>query len=241
MNDAMYVAASGMNAVQQALDNSTHNLVNSQTPGFQSRRVVMQNFGSYLDVAEEQEDMIGAREVIAFEQGDLRQDDNPLAMAIEGEGFFMIRPREKGPTYYSRNGEFAINSKGQLATHGGYPVLDSQGGTIDVDSRKGPIRVQLDGTILQGESEIAKLGLVQFKTADRNRLTAASETLFAAPAEVKPVAADATLVHQGYLELPKYTIQGVVEMLIATRGYETMQRTLRTLDQVQDNAIRSVS
>ena len=51
----------------------------------------------------------------SFEQGSLRQTDNPLDLALEGEGFFKVRS-SKGE-FYTRGGMFRRNDEGTVVDH----------------------------------------------------------------------------------------------------------------------------
>jgi flagellar basal-body rod protein FlgG len=60
-----------------------------------------------------------------FEQGALKQSNNPFDLALEGEGFFtVLTPQGER---YTRNGTFLIDNNGTLVTKEGFPVLGEEG------------------------------------------------------------------------------------------------------------------
>ncbi|MCA9323337.1 MAG: flagellar hook-basal body complex protein [Planctomycetes bacterium] len=239
MNDALFIAASGMNAVQELLDNSARNTVNSQSPGFMSHRLVIKNFGSYLDTASERQGLIGTEERIQFEQGDLRHNDSPYALALQGDAFFSVRAEGEGE-FLTRNGDFHAVVDGRLLTRGGYELLGQDGEPIVVNPLGGPVRIDEDGTVLQDDAEIARIKLTEFDLADRNRLVPAAETLYSFPEGATGRPPTTTTVHQGYLEFPAFGMRGMIEMLMSTKAYDSTQRAIRAMDQLNEQAIRSV-
>ena len=238
MNDALYVAASGMHAIQRMLETSAHNAVNTHTPGYQPRKVLLQNFGSFLDDVGNREHLVAGREVVAFEQGDLRKTESPFAVALEGDGFLAVRDG-KGDVYYTRNGDFRLNAEGRLVTHAGYEVMAEGERAITVDGT-GQVQIAKDGAVVQDGAEIARLQVWEFDGADRARLVPAAETLFKAPDGVGARPAESTVVHHGYLENPRYGgVQAMVSMLVASRNHDAMQRAIRAIDEAHENTIRS--
>ena len=105
MFHALYTAASGMTAQQINLDNIANNLANASTAGFRSRRLQFQDL-LYQNLvmpgaAATQQTTISAGLQIGLgsrssasemtqTQGDLTETDNPLDIAIQGNGFFQI-------------------------------------------------------------------------------------------------------------------------------------------------------
>ena len=68
--------------------------------------------------------VFATREIGAFstQQGDLESTENPLDVAIKGNGYFIIQPVE-GELALSRRGDFKIDSEGQLSNGEGSLVL----------------------------------------------------------------------------------------------------------------------
>lgn len=238
MNDALYVAASGMETVQRMLDTASHNAVNNQSPGYQRHEIVARAFGSFLKDATDRENLIGGREVVIFDQGELRPDPRPYSLALEGDGFFAVKG-DDGNTYYTRNGQFTLDEAARLSTAAGY-VLQGEGGEIAVDPSGGDVTIDEEGAVLQAGGEIGRIRVVGFSKEDLHRLEKAGETIFAAPADAVPGPAQGTRVHQHSLELPGFGMQATIKMLLASKNFDAMQRTIRTIDQVQQQLIRAV-
>ena len=153
---SMNTALSGMNAQARALGHISDNVANSQTIGFKRTDT---NFVSYI--SESSLDVHRPGTVLARPdftnqvQGNIEQVENPLAMAVSGQGFFtaamptnrnndgsiVFDPR----TFYTRAGDFNRDSGGYLVNGAGYalqgwPVTDGQ---VD-KAQVAPIRVLED-------------------------------------------------------------------------------------------------
>jgi flagellar hook protein FlgE len=152
----MNTAMSGMNAQSRALGHISDNVANSQTIGFKRTDT---NFVSFISESNNEVHRPGtvvARPDFANQvQGTIEQVENPLALAITGQGFFTaalpIGKDDDGATrfdsrqFYTRAGDFNRNSEGYMVNGSGYVL---QGWSVDngvVDkTRLTPIRIQED-------------------------------------------------------------------------------------------------
>jgi len=138
---SMNTAISGLTAQARALGHVADNVANSQTTGFKRTDT---NFVSYVTRSTKQVNQPGS--VIARPdytnsvQGTVQPSDNPLAMAIAGQGMFAValpRGTEDGQpvfdarTFYTRAGDFKMNTDGYLVNGQGYYLqgwqADSEG------------------------------------------------------------------------------------------------------------------
>ncbi|MDD2740851.1 MAG: flagellar hook protein FlgE [Rhodocyclaceae bacterium] len=107
---------SGLGASSRALDVISSNVANSSTVGFKaSSTVFADTFASAMGggVSNLQVGMGGNTLAVrqSFTQGATTSTNNPLDMAIGGNGFFVI-DRANGTQAYSRNGQFDLNKDG---------------------------------------------------------------------------------------------------------------------------------
>ncbi len=142
---ALDTAVSGLGAQSDAITNISDNVANSQTVGYKR---VGTNFADYLTVSTPT--LNGPDSVVAMPayrndvQGTITQSSNPLAMAIDGAGFFAVTqatgttnsgtPTFSTQTSYTRAGDFSMNKDGYLVNSAGnfleaYPV--SPTGTVN--------------------------------------------------------------------------------------------------------------
>jgi flagellar hook protein FlgE len=125
----MNTAISGLSAQSASFGNISEDVANSQTVGFKR---VDTDFTNYLTTSTATQNESGA--VIATPdyvnnvQGTITQTDNPLAMAITGQGFFAVSqstgnangvPTFDPQQYYTRAGDFTMNAQGYLVNSAG--------------------------------------------------------------------------------------------------------------------------
>ena len=175
---ALWIAKTGLDAQDTRMSVVANNLANVNTTGFKRDRAVFQDL-LYQTVrapgAQSSENtqlpsglMIGTGVRTAateklFTQGNLVQTSNSLDTAVEGRGFFEILLPD-GSVGYSRDGQFQLDSQGQIVTSEGYLV--QPGLTIPEDTLN--ITIGEDGSVsalVAGDNaptDIGQLQLVDF-------------------------------------------------------------------------------
>ncbi|MBI5283294.1 MAG: flagellar hook protein FlgE [Candidatus Solibacter usitatus] len=118
-------ALSALGAHATAVDVVGNNLANLNTPGYKSSVVafsdlVTQSLGAGL--GETQVGFGVARPVTIrqFSQGAIQASSGPLDVAIQGDGFLMVREPISSTLLYTRGGNLQINKSGQLVTATGF-------------------------------------------------------------------------------------------------------------------------
>ena len=85
-------------------------------------------------------------------------------------------------------------------------------------------------------------GCDQLALFDQRQLQVVGETLFRVPAAIRELPGDATLVRHGFLEMPKHGgTKGMVEMVMASKNYDAMQKAMKMLAKTRETLIRSVN
>jgi len=129
----LHTASSGLNVSSTTMSIIGDNIANVNTVGFKKGRAsfadAFPNAVGYVHGPLQ----IGTgaytnKTTSLFGQGALQSSDNQLDMAINGNGFFTIR--DGAETFYTRNGEFYLDSDGYLVTGSGLRV---QGYTANND------------------------------------------------------------------------------------------------------------
>ncbi len=115
---------SGLGAASQNLDVIGNNIANTSTVGFKSATVNFADiYASSLFGTSSQQAGLGTQVTSVtqdFSQGNITTTDNPLDVAINGNGFFVLS--DNGAPVYSRNGQFQLNSSGYLVNSTGAHV-----------------------------------------------------------------------------------------------------------------------
>ena len=126
---AMNSAISGLSAQSHAFGNISDNVANSQTSGFKR---VDTSFISLLTTSSlttnEPGAVVARPDYVNSVQGTITQTENPLGLAIAGQGFFSVSqqigtvagtPTFNPQLYYSRAGDFQLNKTGYMINSAG--------------------------------------------------------------------------------------------------------------------------
>lgn len=112
---------SGLNAAAKSLDVIGNNVANANTVGFkQSRAEFADVYANSLNGSGSSQAGIGVKvsEIQRiFTQGNITSTDNPLDIAINGNGFFRVS--NSGSITYTRNGQFQLDKAGYIVTSSG--------------------------------------------------------------------------------------------------------------------------
>src|SRR3974390_1935374 len=106
-------ALSGLNAASQNLDAIGNNIANASTVGFKEGRAEFADVFASSMASSGTQIGIGTRLAAVspqFTQGNITTTNNPMDVAINGQGFF--RMNTGGVISYSRDGEFQLDKHG---------------------------------------------------------------------------------------------------------------------------------
>lgn len=116
---------SGLNAAAKNLDVISHNVANANTVGFKLGQAQFADvFAASLFGAGTTPAGLGtklASVVQQFTQGNITTTNNPLDLAINGGGFFLVRDTT-GTSFYTRNGQFQLDKNGYIVNLQGHRV-----------------------------------------------------------------------------------------------------------------------
>jgi flagellar hook protein FlgE len=127
---SMYTAISGLNAQAAAFSNISDNMANSQTVGYKQVDTAFIDYLTTSTATQNQSGSVATRpEYQNEQQGTVQQSDDPLAMAITGQGFFAVseqaglnangQPLFNPQQFYTRAGDFTQNAQGYLVNSAG--------------------------------------------------------------------------------------------------------------------------
>jgi flagellar basal-body rod protein FlgF len=242
VNVSLYQAASALNANARWQEVISENMASAAIPGFKKQEISFEAVRAGMlspnkSAATAQPVALPAtRTHLNFSAGEVRRTDVNTDLAIEGSGFFEVQ-LSNGTTGYTRDGEFKVNSQGELVTKQGHLVM-GQGGPIQLDRNNSTAtHVAADGTVSQGSEVRGKLNLVSFN--DPNLLTPISGGFFVAkdPA-LQPVDDTKTNVRQGFLEGSNTSaVTEMANMISVMRAYEANQRVIQMQDERMGRAI----
>ena len=257
MYSGLYTAVSGSLAQEKRLTLLTNNLANATTVGFKFDEAIFHAVNVPTMVGP-LPTVDGTNFVVApidplmarytpqhpdvnvqtdFSQGPLRETGNPLDVALEGEGFFVVE-MPNGEAAYTRQGSFTINGNGFLVTQSGLRVQGQQG-PIAVSG--GQISIDASGQITVDGALRDRLKLVQF--AAPMPLEKMGDALFRNQTpDVTPSDAADLNVHQGTVEGSNSPLIRLLGAIIQTsRAYEAYQRTIQIFDTTAGRAVNDIA
>ena len=163
---------SGLNATSKNLEVIGNNVANANTFGAKSSRAEFADMvAASINGASTATPGIGTNmEAIAqqFTQGNITATENPLDLAINGNGFFQLN--NGGATEYTRNGQFKLDRDGFIVNNQSKQLLGYEAdnlGTIQPGLAK-PLRLPTSGISPQGTSAIK----MEFNLDARSQSTA---------------------------------------------------------------------
>lgn len=125
---SMYTALAGLNAAQTDLSVTSNNIANSATTGFRASRV---NFGDIYSnsPASKTATTVGSGVAVQnveqeFRQGSIVSSGNTLDLAIDGQGFFAVRPALSTQRLaYTRAGAFSLDAGNRVTDPMGQALM----------------------------------------------------------------------------------------------------------------------
>ncbi|MFV9615725.1 MAG: flagellar hook protein FlgE [Gammaproteobacteria bacterium] len=112
-------ALSGIQAASTDLGIIGNNIANSATTGFKSSRAEFADV--FTSIGQGVRVQTAAQQ---FSQGNIAFTDNPLDLAISGNGFFQLE--NSGSTVYSRSGNFKLDASGSVVNNEGFSLMARQ-------------------------------------------------------------------------------------------------------------------
>ena len=245
----LWSAASGMAAQKLTIDVIANNLANVNTTGFKKSRSDFEDLmyqtirqaGSITSTGGQVATGIhvgmGAMPVgvqKAFMQGDFTETKNELDLAIEGNGFFKVL--SNGDEFYTRAGNFKLDSEGNVVTSSGDSLQPEF--TIPIDTVSISIDKTGTVTVFDQAGTGSSLGVIEIYTfPNAPGLFSLGHNLYRpTDASGDPIAGTAgsdgvgTIV-QGFLEMSNVdVVEEMVAMIMAQRAYEINSKAIQTAD-----------
>jgi flagellar basal-body rod protein FlgF len=238
MGNGIFVAASGATARLLEMDVMSNNLANASTIGHKKDQMTFESVEPENMAARAGNDdkhFVKVKETTTnFNQGTMLRTNNPLDIALRGDGFLRIETPEG--ERLTRDGRLIVGRDGTLRHSQGHLVLDTKGEAIHLPPERVP-NVAPDGRVLSGELEVATLDLVHVDLTEG--LERDSSGFFIAPGPDKIMADLTTEVLQGHLESGNANaVQSMVQLIELQRSYESMHQVISTYKQMDESAVR---
>lgn len=248
MNIGLYQSAASLSALERWQDAVAQNITSAQNTGFRKRTVEFstESAGEWnLNPSAHASDGQGLSAVfprtsagINFLTGETQPTRRELDVAIQGEGFFEIQNPD-GSRAYTRSGEFNMTPDRTLVTAGGQEVLSDSGSPIVMLPSGGPVTINADGTVFQGETLLGRLSIQKFSNTAALIPSQGGTFIAAAGAGMTPV--EEPQLMQGYLEQSNVQpLREMVDLVLISRAYEANQRMISAFDQQAQKALEAL-
>ncbi len=257
---SLHIAATGMKAQEAQLDSISNNLANSSTAGYKRMRadfqdLVYQNIQAAgtqttATTMSPSGNQVGSGVRIAatsrsFSQGPIQTTDNPLDVAIEGSGFFVVQ-RSDGTQAYTRSGQLRTDAQGQVVNAEGM-LLDPP---VTIPSDATSVTIGADGTVtatISGQSAAVQVGQLQLASfVNPGGLQAIGHNLLiptAASGEAQVGAAGSDgrgSLLQGAIEHSNVEVaEEMIGLIAAQRSYEVNSKVITAADEMLRSAVRA--
>lgn len=254
MFQPLYVAATGLDAIQDDILDITNNLANAKTVGFKKGRAEMESLfyveKSFKDVL--YDEMAGTESTPVnveygtgvrvastpkdHSQGAIEVTNNPLDLAIQGEGFFIVRMPDGTPAY-SRAGNFRVDNEGNIVDPNGR-ILEPG---LVVPSDTTSVTISQDGTIMiarNNEKDLTEIGQVTLaRFTNKAGLKSIGQNLYQkTEASGDPVIGIANA--EGYGSINQYSLEQsnvdviseMMRMVMAQRVFDTVTKAVQSYE-----------
>lgn len=256
----LYSSASGMTSSIQQMDVIGNNMANVNTSAYKEKENIFKSFPETdlvrtndretttpLGNSDPRPDLGSMAMGVAsdgtytnFKQGSLRSTDNPLDVALEGEGFFTVQMPE-GERAYTRDGTFKMNDENQIVTSSGRRILGVNGNPIQLPGETSGITITPDGNIHdQDNQQIGQLRVVQFENPQKSEELGENLYRQGENNEIQFPAEDVK-IRQGVVEQPNFSpVKQMTRMIEVSRRYEMNSTALKQQDSALGQAISQV-
>jgi flagellar hook protein FlgE len=262
-------AVSALDQFQQQLDVIGNNIANVNTAGFKSADVefadaLSQNIGDNAAGTEQVGTGVTTSSITnQFTQGSITNTGVASNMAVNGNGFFLVKDPATGQEYVTRDGDFTVDPNGYLVTSTGMRV---QGYTDSTDTTIGDIQINNSGapggdtSALQSYT-IGTNGAVSLLLADGTQytggqvllqnftsptqLSSVGNNLYTGMANAGPLSAAVAPgtnglggIVTGSLEMSNVDLASQLTSLITTqRAYEANSKVITTSDEILQDLV----
>lgn len=243
MENTSYVALSRQATLRRQMDVVANNLANMSTHGYKSGQMM---FVEHLTKSKGGESLLTpkmayVRDIATMtdtKPGAMETTGNPLDLAIQGEGYFVVQTPEG--ERYTRNGRLQLDNTGQLVNQLGQPVLADGGAPLIFAPEDTEIAVSSDGTVSTNNGELGKLRVVRFE--NDQLLDRTSGAQFATTEENPPQDVEEASVLQGAVEGSNVEpILEMAQMITVHRAYDSVKSFIEREDERQRTMIKELA
>ena len=262
-------AAAGIRSRVEALDLLANNLANANSTGYKADRELYRRYAAdqAYDATTGAFDPTQQPDIDSrwtdFSQGAFATTGEPLDVALEGKGFFVVTGQSIGgqtsageaspkpELLYTRDGHFrlvpveaeanntVLGRRSRLEAQDGFTVIGNEGKPILLDPRR-PVEFGRDGTVRQDGLVVNRL-LVADPGAPQ-QLQKRSGNYFALDSPTAVPRSTTAQVQQGKLETANVTpAESAVRLINVMRQFESLQKALQIGGEMNRRSVEEVA
>lgn len=199
------------------------NLAASSRPGYKAEILVQERFDKMMKGKVDVAPTANGR--IDFTQGPVKPTGRSLDFALQGDGFFEVQ-NSKGDLFYTRAGDFRLNSDGNIVTNEGYFLSSSQGKlSIPLTENVDDIKVSSEGILSINGKELGKMNLM---APEESQLVRTGESYFKMKTNEQVEPASKANVFGGALEMSNTSpISQMINMIDSLRQFELASKFIK--------------
>ena len=237
MIKGIYTSALGLIPLQKRLEAIANNLANVNTTGFKrddsfTNELISASTLFRDGTIDPSEKDLKEQTYTDFSQGVLQQTNNPLDVALDGQGFFAVQTQDG--LKLTRDGSFTLATDGTLVTRNGDVVMGTSG-PIRIDDveqlQTSQLVIERNGVIKAGNKIYGQLRIV---TPERfNQLSKVGGNFYALKegGTLREIDPSAISVRQGFLEGSNVNpIDELVAMIQLQSNFEAGQKAIQSQD-----------
>jgi flagellar basal-body rod protein FlgF len=225
-----------MTALRREMSVTANNLANMNTPSYKTEKPL---FTEYSLPQPDQKDVSYVQDfglVRDLQVGTLSQTGNPLDIAINGPGYFVVET--PNGNRYTRAGLFSLAPNGDIINRQGLPLMDDRGRQFNIPQGTKNISISNDGVISADALNLGKIQLVEFR--DERALKKLPDGLYETNQD--PVRLREFEVRQGMVEGSNVVAMlELTNMIEVQRAYDGAKQLVDREDERMRTAIRKLS
>ncbi len=241
MDKMLYLGMTGAKHLQLAQSTNANNLANASTSGF--RADFHSVFTDQIEgpgLATRANAVIGG-ESVNIRPGAIQTTDNPMDIAINGDGWFAVSTVDGGEAY-TRRGDLRLSADGLLTNGAGQNIL-GDGGLLAIPEHQS-LTIGSDGTVSivplgQGPDTQVVIDRIKMVTLDAKQIVKGEDGLIRQRNGNSGVqSSDITLV-SGALESSNVNaVDAMVNMISLSRAFEMEVKLMSTAGELADAGSR---
>lgn len=260
MSYGLYISAQGAKSQELRLQSISNNIANLETPGFKRELAVQMarhtesvalgeigfDTGLITDIGG---GVITVGTHTEFKQGPIKATEIASDLAIQGDGWFLVRDMSNEEEFLTRAGNFQVDRNGNFVTEWGrsrFQLLDTEGEPItipDMGVNQNRWHVTDDGVVeVFGLGRLQQIALIQ--PENMKEMVKTGENVYRLEGEGfyrDLVDAERPRIRAGHLEMSATNpSEEMIEMIVASRAIEMNVKMMHTQDEATSGLLSRV-